>query len=430
MIDFWLAAGVLLLVALGFLLLPILRRSERQSEADRTALNVMLYQERLAELEGQQAAGVLSVEQMASGRHEAARELLADTGRDETPDELGVAPRKPLGRTWPLLAALAVPGLALFLYVQLGASKGVELAREFAQPPASLAQMTERLEQAVAMQPDSAEGLYFLGRAYMSENRPADAARLFERAAKVGGRAPALLGQWAQALFFAAGKRWSSQIQELTDEALRGDPREATSLGLLGISAYESGRWQQAAHYWQQLRDQLPGSDPSRAALQSGIDRALAQLAQGAAVDSSPRSQGGDSVPGSPQAQRQDNASRLPAESSQSARLAVRVTLGASVLGQVEPQDTVFVFARAVNGPPMPLAVRRLRVADLPAEVELGDAEAMVPGLQLSNFPEVQVMARVSRAGEPTRGEWVSSPKPVSRGAGGVHALLIDSPDH
>ncbi|WP_034049634.1 c-type cytochrome biogenesis protein CcmI, partial [Pseudomonas aeruginosa] len=79
MIDFWLAAGLLLLAALAFLLIPLLRGRRAQAEEDRTALNVALYQERIAELAGQQAAGTLTAEQLENGRAEAARELLADT---------------------------------------------------------------------------------------------------------------------------------------------------------------------------------------------------------------------------------------------------------------------------------------------------------------------------------------------------------------
>ncbi|AHZ78655.1 cytochrome c-type biogenesis protein CcmI [Pseudomonas putida] len=94
MIEFWLSAGLLLLAALSFLLIPILRGRGRQQEEDRTALNVALYQERVAELVAQQAAGVLDEPQMAKGRDEAARELLADTEGAEAPRQghLGKAP--------------------------------------------------------------------------------------------------------------------------------------------------------------------------------------------------------------------------------------------------------------------------------------------------------------------------------------------------
>ena len=214
MTEFWLPAGLLLLVALSFLLIPVLRVRRAQQEEDRTALNVALYQERVAELQAQGEAGVLTAEQLDRGRDEAARELLADTDNAE-PDRSAR-----LGKTLPLLAAVLVPVMGLGLYLHFGASDKVELTREFAQAPQSVQEMTSRLERAVQAQPDSAEGLYLLGRAYMAQERAADAAKAFERAAALAGRQPELLGQWAQALYFGNGKQWTAQMQALTDEAL------------------------------------------------------------------------------------------------------------------------------------------------------------------------------------------------------------------
>lgn len=392
MTEFWLSAGLLLLAALGFLLIPILRGRRRQQEEDRTALNVALYQERVAELAAQQAAGVLDDAQLASGRDEAARELLADT-------EGGEAPRQGhLGKALPLLAAVLVPVMALGLYLHFGAADKVELTQEFAEAPKTMEEMTTRLERAVQAQPDSAEGLYFLGRAYMAEQRPADAARTFERAVALAGRQPELLGQWAQALYFAADKQWSPQLQALTDEALQADPKEVTSLGLRGIAAFEGERYQEAIDYWQRLLAQLPEGDASRAALQGGIDRAAERL-------------GGK--PAAPVA----------------ARLKVRVELAAALKDKVKPDDTVFIFARALNGPPMPLAAKRVTVAQLPIEVELSDADAMMPQMKLSDFAEVKLVARVSRAGQPTRGEWIGQGAPLAKGTQATQHLIIDSPD-
>ncbi|KPG95356.1 c-type cytochrome biogenesis protein CcmI [Pseudomonas sp. RIT-PI-r] len=399
MIDFWLAAGLLLLVALSFLLIPVLRERRAQREEDRTALNVALYQERVAELQAQQAEGVLDAAQMDSGRAEAARELLADT-------EGVAAPRvSRLGKPLPLLAAVLVPVLGLGLYLHFGAADTVELTREFAQAPQSMEEMTQRLERAVAAQPDSAEGLYFLGRTYMAQERPADAAKMFERAANLAGRQPELLGQWAQAQYFADGKKWSAKIQALTDEALKADPKEVTSLGLLGIAAFEGERYQQAIDYWNRLLAQLPPEDSSRAALQGGIKRAAERLAAS-----------GGKVAQAPVA-------------AKTALLKVSVDLASEPKGKVQPGDSVFIFARATSGPPAPLAAKRLTVADLPVTVELGDADAMMPQLKLSNFPEVQLVARISRAGQPTAGEWVGRSGPLASSTTALQKLTIDSPD-
>ena len=399
MIDFWLAAGLLLLIALSFLLIPVLRGRRAQREEDRTALNVALYQERVAELQAQREEGVLTAEQFETGRAEAARELLADTE--------GVAPGRvsSLGKAIPLLAAVLVPVLGLSLYLHFGSSDKVELTREFSQPPQSLEEMVARLERAAAAQPDSAEGLYFLGRAYMAQNRPAEAARVFERAANLAGRQPELLGQWAQAQYFADDKKWSDKIQALTDEALKADPKEVTSLGLLGIAAFEDQRFEQAIGYWQRLMTELPEGDASRAALEGGIAKAREQLqARGGKVETAPVAKA-------------------------MASIKVNVDLADAVKASALPGDSVFIFARAVSGPPAPLAVKRVTVADLPITVELGDVDAMMPQLKLSNFPEVQLMARISRAGQPTAGEWVGRSQPLSSSTRELQQLTIDSPD-
>ncbi|HEK1009327.1 TPA: c-type cytochrome biogenesis protein CcmI [Pseudomonas putida] len=395
MTEFWLSAGLLLLAALGFLLIPILRGRSRQQEEDRTALNVALYQERVAELAAQQAAGVLDATQLANGRDEAARELLADTEGAEAPRQ------GHLGKVLPLLAAVLVPAMALGLYLHFGAADKVELTQEFAAAPKSMEEMTTRLERAVQAQPDSAEGLYFLGRAYMAEQRPADAAKAYERAVALAGRQPELLGQWAQAQYFAANKQWSPQVQALTDEALKADPNEVTSLGLRGIAAFEGERYQEAIDYWKRLLAQLPEGDASRAALQGGIDRAAERLGSTGAKPSV----------------------------AVAARLKVRVELAAALKDKVKPGDTVFIFARASNGPPMPLAAKRVTVAQLPLDVELSDADAMMPQMKLSDFAEVQLVARVSRAGQPTHGEWIGQGAPLANTTQALQHLTIDSPD-
>ncbi|WP_300650405.1 c-type cytochrome biogenesis protein CcmI [Pseudomonas sp.] len=395
MIEFWLSAGLLLLAALGFLLIPVLRGRKAQAEEDRTALNVTLYQERLQELESQRQAGALSDEQWQNGRDEAARELLADTEGAESKARVGV-----LGSKVPLTAALLMPLLGYGLYLYWGAIDDVERARTFAEQPQTIEAMTARLEASVKADPKSAEGWYFLGRTYMAQGRAADAATAFERAVEKSGREPELLGQWAQALYFAGDKQWTEHLQALTDEALKADPAEVTSLGLLGIAAYEEGRFEKAIGFWERLVAVLPEQDPSRQAIQGGIARARERLAK--PTDAPP-------VAAVPQ------------------QLTVKVDLAAALKDKVQPNDSVFVFARAASGPPMPLAVKRLTVADLPAEVSLSDSDAMMPQLKISGFEQVLLVARISRSGNATAGEWIGRSQPLASSTTEPQQLTIDT---
>lgn len=400
MLDFWLSAGLLLLAALAFMLIPLLRGRRAQAVEDRTALNVALYQERLAELTAQQTAGTLSAEQFETGKAEAARELLADTeGR-------GALHTSNLGKVIPLLAALAVPALGFGLYLHWGGSQQVALARAYESTPRTLEEMTARLEQTVKVQPEAAEAWYFLGRAYMAQQRYADAAAAFGKAADLADRPAEVLGQLAQAQFFAGNRQWTPEIQRLTDEALRADPQEGTSLGLLGIGAYEAGRYAEAIGYWQRLLAGLPADDAARQPIESGIERAKAKVLEA-----------GGTLPAEPVM-----ASNTPA-------LKVRVELAPALRDQVQPGDSLFVFAKAASGPPMPLAVKRLTVADLPVEVSLSDADAMMPQLKLSSFPQIQLTARISRAGNATAGEWMGKVPPVANDEAALQTIVIDSPD-
>ena len=108
----------------------------------------------------------------------------------------------------------------------------------------------------------------------------------------------------------------------------------------------------------------------------------------------------------------------------------MRVELAAKLQDQVQPGDSVFIFAKASAGPPMPLAVKRLSVADLPVEVTLADSDAMLPQLKLSGFPQVQLQARISRAGNASAGEWVAPARTVATSSSELQQLTIDSPEH
>lgn len=394
MIDLWLVAGLLLLAALAFILVPLLRGQRAQAEEDRTALNVALYEERVRELEGQHAAGTLSAEQLAAGKAEAARELLVDTEAD-------VRREGRLGRAVPLAAAILVPVLGLALYLHWGASDKLELARQFDHRPASMEEMVARLEQAVEAQPDGVEGWYFLARGYMAMERPSEAAEAFERTVALAGRDPSLLGQWAQALYFANGQQFDEQVRALTDEALKLDPSEMTSRGLLGIVAFEAGRHREAIQHWEVIVAGLDPQDPSRMAIEQGIQRAREMLGEAPASATAPAA----------------------------AHMRVRVELAPGVAEQVRADDSVFVFARPAAGEAMPLAVKRLKVADLPIEVTLSDADAMMEQLRLSRFPQVELVARVSRSGNATVGEWIGRSGTLSSTDDQLTTLRIDQPE-
>lgn len=433
MITFWLLALVLLVSALLLLLWPVLRVRRHQAEEDRTALNVALYQERLAELQGQLDQGTLSAELFEQGRLEAERELLDDTAAG--------APRQraSLGMALPLVASLLVPVAGTGLYMLWGSSD--QVSATLAQLPlleqqqavealmkripaieqpqereAAVNELIGRLEDIVRMQPEAADVWFFLGRHYMGEQRHADAANAFARTMDVAGRQPEILAQWAQARFFADGNIWSTALQDAVDVVLASDPHDVTTLGFVGIAAFESGNFNVARDAWNRLLDAMDPRDPSAGAVLTGIERAEKAVAEYG--EQNPAATAGPVLPALPDL----------VALSQSGRVAVRISLAEGLEGTLDPGATVFVFARSPQSGQLPLAAQRLTVADLPAEVVLSDADAVMSELQLSKAEGIKVQASVAADGNASTPDWVSTTLDAEVGADIPLELVISLP--
>ena len=433
MITFWLLALVLLVSALLLLLWPVLRVRQHQAEEDRTALNVALYQERLAELQGQLDQGTLSGELFEQGRLEAERELLDDTATG--------APRQraSLGMTLPLIASLLVPVAGTGLYMVWGSSD--QVSESLAQQPlmaqqqavealmkriptleqehereAAVNELIGRLEDIVRLQPEAADVWFFLGRHYMGEQRHADAANAFARTMDVAGRQPEILAQWAQAQFFAGGNSWNADLQDAVDVILSADPHDATTLGFVGIAAFESGNFNVARDAWNRLLDSLDPRDPSAAAVLTGIERAEKAVAEYG--EPNPAASAGPVLPALPD----------PATLSESGRVAVRISLAPELEGTLAPEASVFVFARSPQSGQLPLAAQRLTVADLPAEVVLSDADAVMSELQLSKAQDIKVQASIAADGNASAPDWTSATQDAVVDSANVLELVISQP--
>lgn len=268
-------------------------------------------------------------------------------------------------------------------------------------------EMIKALQARLEQNPNDGKGWVMLARSYAVLGRYNESAAAYDKAANLIQNNAALLVDYADVLAMANGKNLQGKPLELIQSALKIDPNNAKGLLLAGKAAYQAGDFNQAIVYWEKLLQSLPPDSPLAKQIRDNIAQTRAQ-------ETGKRPQ---ALP--------DRGETQPA--SGSAQIAGVVRLSPALAKEAKPADTVFVFAKAVSGPPMPVAVIRTQVKDLPRQFILNDSLAMMPTMKLSNFQEVAVSARVSKSGNatPQSGDLTGEVTLVKVGTTNVQ-LLID----
>ena len=401
---FVIVAGLLTIAALLFILWPLIRPALRQNDSARS-VGLSIYRDQFAELERDLTAGTLGQEQYDAARAELERRML---------DEMSaVAPATVPQRSGRYLAvgiAIALPVVVGLLYWHLGQPQGIGAAHHAAPEPSSLTlddfkAMTQKLAERMAKNPDDPVGWLMLGRAYKALQRFPEAEQALAEADRRKPNDPEILVEYGEAMALTHGRHLAGAPMRLVERALKIDPDNQRALTLAGSAAFEAHDYRHAIGYWERLLKQ-PGLDPELGqALQAGIAQARLLQAGGASppkVAASPTTAGKETIRG-------------------------EVKLNEALASRASPDDSVFIFARAAQGPPMPLAVVRKQVKDLPVRFTLDDSMAMVPNLKLSAFPEVVITARISKSGsaKAQSGDLQGASQSVKPGTSGV-VIAID----
>ena len=273
--------------------------------------------------------------------------------------------------------------------------------------------MVERLAERMTREPGDAEGWTMLGRSYLVLEQPREAQAAFERARALRPRDPSVLADLADAVALNQGRVLAGEPQRLIQAALALDPEHRKALALAGSAAFEARDYATAARLWEQLASLEPPGSPLATQARAGVQEAR-QLAAGGPTAGAPSAASGAGAGAGARATQ-------PA-ATVAASVSGTVVLAPSLQAQARAQDTVFVVARAAQGPRMPLAILRAQVKDLPLSFTLDDSQAMAPGAGLSSATQVVVSARVSRSGQaaPQPGDLEGASAAVPVGAKGL----------
>lgn len=378
---FFAAAAAMALIAGLALALPLWRARVRPM-AGAVAANRQVHAARLAELEQDLEAGRLSPEDHASARHDLEADLAA--AGTEVAASRGVQPRRFMAGV-ALAALFALSGSLYWFYGdwRVGA-QGVDVAsREV------VLQMVADLATRLQTDKDDLKGWDMLGHSYMIMGRYGDALEAFSHARELTHDAdPEVLSAYAEAVTLAEPDLFMSKAAPLFEKVLTLQPTNVQALWYGGLAAEQRGDKKLAVKRWNGILVQDPPAD-----YRAYISRMITEA-------------GGTPI------------------SASATVIHLHVSLAAALAAKVPPDAVVFVYARPkgeAGGPP--LAARRLKLSELPADIDLSDRDSAMPGRVLSAYDDVLVSARVSKAGtaEPRagdllgQGEWTkASGKPLT----------------
>ena len=406
---FLLLAAGLLLIALLIIIIP-LWRVKTVNSIDIDARNVAIARQQLHELNAQLQAG--RIERLDYENQRAEIELaLSDNLALKTASLTAI----PAPRWLNYLLILALPLLAIGLYNHLGAFQAIEPSAAMLgttntdnnnPSPEQMQVMVAKLADYAQSHRDDSKAWLMLGKSYKYLQQYSLATQAFAHAYSLLGEQPEIMLLYAEALAFEQNEQLAGKPAELAFKALALEPNNIQALWLTGMAKAQAGDAAQAINLWNKLESLLPNDSPAKQETAQLLARLKSELTA-------------------------NNAAQIPAVENLNAainpQIKVQVSLAPELKAKVNNDAAVFIYAQSATTQKMPLAVIRKQVKDLPIEVVLTDALAMMPTMKLSNFKQVLISARVSLTNQAMAqsGDFIGSIEGVAVNDTNAHAIII-----
>ena len=388
MILFWTLCAALLLIAALFVALPLWRKASSNNDVLRDTANLGILRDQATELEVDLRNGLLTQDAYEQGKSELQSRLLEEVKITDQPVRPPRNPAKMLAIIWVVM----LPLFSVLLYLTLGNTEALVPQEMIVADDNGVIHSDEalqRLEKKVKRLAKNPKDWWMLARSYTELKRYPEAIAAYEHLVVLVPNEAQLWANYADVYAMAHGQTLQNEeVTKLLNKALELDANNTTALALSGSAAMERSDYATAITRWQTLIDQLEPNSPDVQVYRGGIKQASVLLA---------------AQPGGKEKLAELSADKAPekSETNSAAAITGNVSLSPALAGKVVPTDIVFILARAAQGPKMPLAVLRKQVKDLPLKFTLDDSMAMQPQLKLSGFPQVVVVARVSKSGTP-----------------------------
>ncbi len=382
---FWLIVVLLVLIGLVFVLMPLLVPMDKKEFASREEINKAIYLGKVEDLQTDLEKNLLDQEEYEHALADLQKTLLQDAEQQDHREELK-QPSSGNNIAIILSVALILPITAVLIYQQISTGGYTnEIVQQQAQAASSQGQSMESaiaaLESKLKDKPDNVEGWKMLGQSYFVMQRYDDAKQSYIEALDLVNQAdPELLVLTAEASAFSNNELFSEYEKSLLGKALMINPKHQRGLWYSGYAAYTTSKFTDAVNHWEKLLTLVPTERPE-------VKESLLKFLNDA------REKSGMPVV-------DEAMASVSQEESTQRTIKVSVQLNEKVNQQAQSGDTLFIYARAVDGPKMPLSLERLTVAKLPVTVTLSKEKAMLPSMDIDTFEKVEVLARISKSGQ------------------------------
>jgi cytochrome c-type biogenesis protein CcmH len=393
MFTFIVIISLLIILALAFVL-PALFKKSSLEESNFDELNTQIARDRLSELKQLLAINELSQEDFEQAKRELENTLALDlsaSASTENKQQIGSQNSKPAA----LLLLISVPVASSLLYMQIGqfdavnGQKPVQQEVEQQAPKLSMEDAAAQLAIRLQSEPDNAEGWFMLARTYMTMKRYDEAVAAYKKTTELVTDNANVLIRYADALAMSRKGSLTGEPRAAIEKALKIEPDNQQGLWLAGMAAVEAKEFKLALRYMLILQPML-ANNPEYLSQLHGL---IARVEKNLSTDEI------DTVVKAIAVEFKVTTKPESAAAVAIAEIQVSVTISDELKAQVSATDTVFIYAKAVNGPPMPLAASKQKVSSLPLTISLNDDMAMMPAMKLSNFDRVIIGAKISKSG-------------------------------
>lgn len=397
---FWQVVVILSLIAGVFIVWPLIRfpfsKKNIVEDSKRDETQIALYNEHLEDLDRAKEAGDLDEEQYQELKLELQKTLITEEGDSQK------LKFQSGGKRMIIATAVVIPLIALVLYSQTGQKKDWDIYQALEELPQAktqeayskkLRELSVMAQARLKQTPDNLQLMNMYAEMSMALQDYDQAVKAYQKILDAVPESARTMANLAQAMFYRAGNQVTDEVREYTQAALKLAPMLPEMLGLAGIDAKNRGDYREAIRYWKLAMSQMNPKSRTAQQYADGIAKAEQALkASGQSLDSGE-------------------------QAAEGAASDAQVTLKVNVASDVSysPSDTLFVYARAHNGPKMPLAIKRLPAANFPVTIVLDESMAMAPGMTIKSFPELELVARISKSGGavPQSGDWQATHGPI-----------------